>query len=928
MGTAFEPMRVASLLVLTYACSGDPAGIRELDPTETRVVPTLAKEASVLRAEMNVAHVYAEDMLDLHRVQGFVTAQDRYVQIELSRRFGAGTLSEVLGDLGVPIDATARGQGMRVVADRIWASSSESTKARFEAFAEGVNAYVTAVQRGQLPVPEEIEIVGGLLKLDDASMAMQPLTGYDIAAVAGVLMSRLGYENTDLTRQNIADQLEALPLNDAKKQALIDDAFQAVRPVHDLVETMPGRSPRALAPRIAKSLARTPVERSMLARTVARTQSFMQLLGKNDDFGSNSWAVSKELTGDKGAILANDGHLPLTVPSLFYQMCLDADYFGGEDFHLCGLFFPGFPILAVGTNGHVAWGQTYLDADITDFYREQIHLGADNLPTETLFKGQWMPVERIDETYRIGDGDEEKVIPRFVTFDGRYLISVEGELLTDEAPNAFFALGDRIAAGDANGDGVIEAISFDWTAFDISDTIEAVDGFNHSTSVAEFKENTKKLVGYAQNIIVADEHGDVMYTGYHALPCRQELDFGPGGNPLRILDGTRFGGFDVSEGNCTVPFDVGPRAESPASGYVLTANHDPLGNGLDDDLGNDQWYIGGPWDLGYRARTIDEALDALTNNATIEGMAAIQSDHHSSLGLQYGPALLAAIETATSAAVLEAKTRLEAWIARGAMALAGVDTFYRTYDAEERKDASATMIFNAWLRRFTELIFEDEGAQFVFGASRSEGTFRALDRMMENGSPLFDIEGTQALESEVQLMQRAMSEVLAELASSEYFGTPDMDQWLWGLQHQVRFKPLLEEVGANNPLVSLIAFKFGLTTELLPLAPDLPASDPRAALEHFPRDGDWFGVDAANPGLTRRAFDYSYGPVMRMVIQLDDGEVRGQNILPGGQSGLIGDPHFHDQAALWLANRTIPLRYTAEEAVEGASGRELFVPSR
>ncbi len=436
-------------IAIGVGCSGDPAGIERLEPSQTRVIPTLEEQVSVLRAEMNVPHIYAKDVLDLHRAQGFVTAQDRYVQIELTRRFGGGTLSELLGELGVPIDATARQQGMRVVADRIWDAASPDIKARFEAYAEGINAYIVAVQRGQLPVPEEIDIVGGLLKLDRPADAMQPLIGYDVAAVAAVLMSRLGYENTDLMRQEIADRLASLALPDLARRGMIEDAFLAVRPVYDLVQTRPGESTSRLTPGRTARLRSIGVERSMLSRLVARTNGYLEALGKprKSDFGSNSWAVTKAATGGHGAILSNDGHLPLTVPSLFYQTCLDAEYFGDQDTHVCGLFFPGFPFLAVGTNGHVAWGQTYLDADVVDFYKEQIRLGADGLPMESLFQGDWYPIERIDETYRIGMGDDSEVVPRFVTFDGRYLISVEGELAEGPAPDAFFAVGDWITPG-------------------------------------------------------------------------------------------------------------------------------------------------------------------------------------------------------------------------------------------------------------------------------------------------------------------------------------------------------------------------------------------------------------------------------------------------------------------------------------------------
>nr|XP_061799047.1 acyl-homoserine lactone acylase QuiP-like [Nerophis lumbriciformis] len=944
---------------LLAACSDDPAGVRDIGGDVTRVIDTLEAEVSVLRVENDVAHIFAENVLDAHRVQGFVTAQDRYVQIELQRRFGAGTLAEVLGPLGLTIDATARGQGFKVVADQIWENLTPSMKERFEAYAEGVNAYIGMVKRGQFPVPEEIEIVAGLVSADNPADVMQPMTGYDVCAVAAVIMSRLGFETTDIDRQMIAQQLDALP-DSALKRGLLEDVFGSVIPMFDIAEVRPGETAQALSPRreLQRANDALEIEPSMLRRVASRGKQLSKWIGKAErEFGSNSWAISSKGTGG-GAILANDGHLSLTVPSLFYQQCIDVSYFGDDDgYHVCGLFFPGIPFLAVGTNGHIAWGQTYLDADVTDFYREQVRLGADGLPDATMFEGEWKSLERIDETYKVGTSEE--TIARWVTFDGRYLIGIEGELSTNDA--GFFALGDWITPSDANNDSVVEAMSFDWTAFDVAKTLTAVDAFGDSKTVGDFKAQTRKLVGYAQNVIVADEQGDVLFTGYHALPCRDGLEkdangWVEGANPQRVLDGTKYGAFNISvdddgavrtDAECTIPFDVGPRSESPASGFVVTANHDPLGNGLDNSLSNDDWYIGGPWALGYRAATIEGELAKLvaSKGATVESVANVQQDHRSVLGARYAPMLVTGLEGGTDARFAEVRDRLSAWLGRGALAKSGVETFYASYSTEEKQDAVATMIFNAWLRRYTELVFDEPEAQIATSSSQDRVTFRALDRMLASRgsnvamlasydeargeSVLFDMVSTSsATETSDEVMQIAMSEMLDELTSSDYFGSANMDEWLWGLEHQVRFIPLLEEVGADNPLVGLIAFKFGITTEDLPLAENIPSGDPRASLNDFPRDGDWFSVDVASPGLSRRSYNYSHGPVMRMVIHLDDGEVRGRNVIPGGQSGLIGDEHFSDQAALWLGNKTIPLRYEADEAVDGATSREVFVQAR
>ena len=179
----------------------------------------------------------------------------------------------------------------------------------------------------------------------------------------------------------------------------------------------------------------------------------------------------------------------------------------------------------------------------------------------------------------------------------------------------------------------------------------------------------------------------------------------------------------------------------------------------------------------------------------------------------------------------------------------------------------------------------------------------------------------------------ALADALHQLASmpttdgSGGFGTTDMTQWIYGLRHQVRFESILTIFAGTVSGVDLLAGAFSIDTRRLPLAPMLPMSDPRAGLKWFPRPGDFDNVDAANPSFSVGTnYTYGYGPNMRMVVRLHDGVVEGQNILPGGQSARTASPHFDDQAEYWLGNRAIPLRYTVEEVVTGAEGRESFHP--
>jgi hypothetical protein len=121
---------------------------------------------------------------------------------------------------------------------------------------------------------------------------------------------------------------------------------------------------------------------------------------------------------------------------------------------------------------------------------------------------------------------------------------------------------------------------------------------------------------------------------------------------------------------------------------------------------------------------------------------------------------------------------------------------------------------------------------------------------------------------------------------------------------------------------------FAVDTATLPLAPGMDADDPRAALRWFPRHSDQDAVDACNSGLSGQGFSCGSGPVMRMVVSLNKGTVAGANIVPGGQSGIQSSPHFRDQLELWLANETVPMRFSPKDVAAGAEGRESLLPSR
>lgn len=1001
---------------------GPRGDVLRVAETERWSLPTLQGEVYVVRTEANVPHVYASRERDLRVVQGFLLARDRYFQIEAGRRLAQGRLSELLGDAALASDQQTRAQGMRRVAERLASLLTEEQREAYEAYVEGVNAYIELVRAREIEPPSELAAAAPFFGTRNPGTLMEPLTVDDLVAFAAVPVWQLGWESQDLDNAAASDALSAwaAPAGAREPELRRSGALQIYEefePIQDVSsaagfglerETTALRpSARVDRPRLLSRPEALSVERGTFERLRERTRRFsrVQLGDRGEDFGSNAWATMGRHAPDGAAILAGDGHLPLSIAPLFYQLGLDTSVFGDgeEPTTLMGLFFAGIPPMAVGTNGRIAWSQTYLRGDVTDWYAEGIVLEG-GVPVATVVGDGTMPIRRVSETYTVKDVPaldsvgRTETWDRYETYDGRAIVAIEGTPATADTPGAINVAGEYVVPGDVDGRGGVTGVSFDFAAFDVSNILTALQGFNDSDTVGDFRAASRRLVTYAQNLVAADVQGDVYYGSYNAIPTREYLPrdgstgrFVDGADPRKLLDGSRFGGFSIpldaegfpdesrcasDEYQCLVPFEEWPAALSPARGYVLTANHDVANITTDGDFYDDPYYLGGPWNNGFRGDTIRAGLEAMIADsaATSEAMSALQGNHDSVIGRLFAPRLLAAIArgkalsegtpasgperrladlyAADAASFDDVATRLRAWLDAGAPAESGVETFYHTPTAAQREQAVATMIFNEWHKAQFRWIFGDEELDEAFETDRATRITRALfdvwrGRGADNPADLahwdptteesvfFDRVGTTPVERSEEIALLALADAIERLERAPDpmnpgvggFGTADRAQWLWGLRHLVVFESILNGfIPSDDPALGLLVAGFSITPERIPLMEGLSADDPRARLPWFPRPGDLFNVDAAHYSIERRNYWYSDGPVMRMVIRLKDGEVSGVNILPGGQSGVTSSPHFDDQVRLWLANETVPLRFSVQDVVAGAVGREVYAP--
>jgi len=1000
--------------------SPTPNPLEAVDATEEFDLPCLSAPVHVLRTENNHPHIYAENDNDLACAMGYVTARDRFFAMELARRLGWGSLSEILGDLALDADIEQAALGSRKVAQNILNAADADMRAYWDAYAGGVNAYIAGVKDGRFPIPGEFTAAAPFLGYDEVTDIMVDWDGAAMAGMAATLKFQLAWETHELGHQQGLEALDTwgagLPEEQLRKDGARFDIFEHVRPIYPIASDA-GESGSA-APWDASWFAANgeieardggvslnptmvpgaKVEAGVLDRAVQRGERTQKRWGHDGDmdWGSNAWAIGPTHTTSGHAIVAGDGHLPLTVPPLLHNMHLDTQLLGGGDWHMIGVTIPGTPALGLGTNGQVAWSHTWLGIDVNDWYREEIVLGADGKPGATMFQGDEVALVAVTETFVVDalTTPETLEIVRYETGDGRLLYSMEGASVggPDDDPAAINVGGDWIVAGDVDGDGVITAISSVFNGFFEEDMLEHVIGWNQAADVDEWAAHHAN-VSYGQSFTVGDTQGNVLYSGYQPVACRNYLPRDgdgvpiPGANPQLLIDGTEYPSYRVrydadrnldpnkdDPTDCIVTYDEFPNIKNPAQGYVVTANNAPHGAAFDNNIWNDPVYIGGPWYANYRANRISGLIEAQSGSIDVAAVSEQQNDHRSNLADRYLDSLLVALDLAeayaadgevgdtpagrmaadyatSSVAWDEAKQRLLDWQIAGMVAHSGVETFYNSPTADEVLDSIATVIWNTTIGRVQDKVLGDEGFPNIYRPGGTQGRARTFDLVMRGRGPnnpmdlaswnedtgesiFFDVVSTPEVETSHEVFVESFVESLAFLETprgsdrSGGYSTADQDDWLWGMKHYVHFDSiLLEFLGDSGPFGAVFA-QFAITPDVLPLDNPAPTpGHPLFAFPGFPRPGDAFAVDAAG-GVNSSRYSYGSGPVMRMVVEMDPAGIQGVNVLPGGQSGQVGDPFFADQAALWLGNDTFPLRFYVDDVIAGATGREVLSPAQ
>ena len=565
-----------------------------------------------------VPHLFAENDDDLYFAQGYIVAKDRLWQMEFYTLVAAGRLTEVVGPAALEYDRYNRRIGMARTAREISERLMQDTLAGriLSAYAAGVNAYIDQLAAKDLPVeykllnysPEHWSPYKSILMLMNMRHTLNG-GSYD-------------YRLTRVLMKYGPD--------------VVKDLF----PDYPAVESpiVPSGTPWTFSPVAIPAVPDTvvaPPDASLLAFNVPEPRP---------EVGSNNWAVGGKKSATGMPILANDPHLQLTLPSIWYQMQLSS-----PTVNVYGVALPGTPAIIIGFNKDIAWGVTNTGSDVMDFYRIRFQ---DTTRAAYWHDGRWKPTKRYTETYRMKDGS--------VVQDTLYYTH-HGPVVYQEERSTHYAA--NIPAGYAMRWVVNETDGADLLTFHY---------LNRATDYDAYRTALTYFTAPAQNFVFSSNSGDIAIVSNGKLPLKWK------NQGKYLLDGTSA----AHDWQGWIPRAQNPGVKNPLRGYVSSANQFPVDTTY-------PYYLGWRFAHSSRAIRINERLESM-ENATADSLRMLQNDDYNVDARRILPTLLTSLALDDSIRLLPEYGVLERW------------------DYHNAANSVGASIFESWVPQLVAAIWEDE----------------------------------------------------------------------------------------------------------------------------------------------------------------------------------------------------------------------------
>lgn len=784
---------VVAVLVVTLVAGGLLAWIsgRAIPQVSgTLRVAGLRDPVTVQRDAAGIIQITADSPHDLFLAQGYVHAQERMWQMELWRHISAGRLAELFGADEVKTDRFIRTLGWRQAAQRDLDAASQTAKDALQAYADGVNDWLAANQ-GRLGLAF---VVSGLLSGKGGGLGgYQPesWTPLDSVAWAKVEAWSLGGDYTAELFRQLADQRigrqatdQLFPAYGADRPVIMAAAnggagrvgagsatpspsaatpspSPSARPSASATSSPSASSSPSAGSSAAASAGPTAVAASDAAGTdaewaawrdlAATSQHLLALAGLDSasgaigshGVGSNDWVVAPSKSATGHALLANDPHLGISMPSVWIMDGLHCRTVSADcPYDVAGVSFPGVPAVILGHDARIAWGATNVGPDVQDLYVEKPD-PAD--PSHYLYKDQSLPFTVRKELIRVAGQKDPVEVDVRETVHGPILNGAEERLKGDPT------LYSLKWTATAEPDGIIEAFLGLDTAKDFSDLRGAL----------------SHLGAPSQNFVYADVDGHIGYQVPGYIPIRQDAG-DHGDRPVPGWDGQH-------EWVGRIPYDKLPSLYDPPAGMIVTANNAVVDSSY-------PYFISDVWDPGYRAQRILQRLGnaAAHGGVTLDDMAAIQMDTR----------LLRADAVVVDLASLDPAPAT----ADGRTVLARI----RAWDRFCPTDSQGCAAFEVFEYRLERRLFDarlgDALARDYVGTEPSREALRAL--LLQPDSTWWDDPATPAHETARDAISAALDAAGADLRGL----LGDDIRWTWGRVHTATFQEGSLGSGSIGPL--------------------------------------------------------------------------------------------------------------------------------
>ncbi|ODS83990.1 MAG: acyl-homoserine-lactone acylase [Cytophagaceae bacterium SCN 52-12] len=544
--------------------NADPA---DADFSASTDIPGLRDQVEIFLDDRLVPHIFAQNEEDLYAAQGYVHARFRLFQMDLQTRAAAGRASEFAGPRAVDFDRSQRRLGMVYAAENALAEMEKDplSKKIYDAYTRGVNAYIASLS------PEEWPVEYKLL-----NVSPEPWSNLRTALLLKMMAKMLtGGADNDLGYTN-AKAVFSADAFDRVYQVIPD----SLRPIVPEGTAFPPASVNPVAPATADSL----------YFNGFKPVPFAENYKPDPHNGSNNWALAGSKTLSGAPILANDPHLELSLPSIWFEIQL-TDHSGTS----YGASLPGSPFVISGFNDHIAWGITNAQRDVRDYFEIKFR---DGKKDAYWYKGAWKPSNLRIEEIKVKGGETVYDTVAYTVF----------------GPVMFEAGFPDKTTGSRN-------LAVRWTGHDGSDEGITFYRLNRAKNYLEYADAIRTFTCPAQNFIFASKTGDIAVWQQGKFPARWHKQ------GLFVMPGQD----DAYQWQAYIPQNENPHAVNPARGFLESANQRPADATY-------PYYIPGAY-ITARGISIEQKLDKITK-ATPEDIRRLLSDYDNVTARAVVPALI------------------------------------------------------------------------------------------------------------------------------------------------------------------------------------------------------------------------------------------------------------------------------------------------